>query len=189
MSTAVIALLTALAGFTLYFIGAWWQGASAARRNPAAPPAANETGGPPASGLMLGFVTNFFDALGIGSFAPTTAVFKFLQMVPDRIIPGTLNVGHTLPTIAQAFISIATIEVETVYAEARPGGPLDITVKVNGEVVASGQVPISAPLLFTANDCLDIGTCLGSPVSLDYFDRAPFPFNGSIDNVNVRYLS
>jgi arylsulfatase len=83
----------------------------------------------------------------------------------------------------------ASIEVETVYAEARPGGPLDITAKVNGEVVASGQVPISAPLLFTANDCLDIGTCLGSPVSLDYYDRAPFPFNGSIDTVNVRYLS
>jgi arylsulfatase len=83
----------------------------------------------------------------------------------------------------------ATIEVETVYAEVRPGGPLDITAKVNGEVVASGQVPISAPLLFTANDCLDIGTCLGSPVSLDYYDRAPFPFNGVIDKVNMRYLS
>jgi uncharacterized membrane protein YfcA len=113
MSTAVIALLTALAGFTLYFIGAWWQGASGARRDPAAPAVAIEPGGPPASGLLLGFVTNFFDALGIGSFAPTTAVFKFLRMVPDRIIPGTLNVGHTLPTIAQAFISIATIDVET----------------------------------------------------------------------------
>ena len=49
------------------------------------------------------------------------------------------------------------------------------------------MVPISAPLLFTANDCLDIGTCLGSPVSLDYYDRAPFPFNGTIHNVNVRY--
>ena len=51
------------------------------------------------------------------------------------------------------------------------------------------MVPISAPLLFTANDCLDIGTCLGAPVSLDYYDRAPFPFNGTIDTVNVRYTS
>jgi arylsulfatase len=80
-----------------------------------------------------------------------------------------------------------TIEVETVYAEARPGGPLNVTVSANGEQVAAGQVPISAPLLFTANDCLDIGTCLGSPVSLDYFDRAPFPFEGTIDTVHVRY--
>nr|WP_186301370.1 hypothetical protein [Rhodococcus sp. WB9] len=48
-------------------------------------------------------------------------------------------------------------------------------------------VPVSAPLLFTANDCLDIGTCLGSPVSLDYYDRAPFSFTGTIDMVVVEY--
>ena len=59
----------------------------------------------------LGFVTNFLDALGIGSFAPTTSVFKLRQMVPDEKIPGTLNVGHALPTIAQAFIYIAILEV------------------------------------------------------------------------------
>ena len=62
-------------------------------------------------------------------------------------------------------------------------------MSVNGELYAPGQVPISAPLIFTANDCLDIGVCLGGRVSLDYYDRAPFPFNGTIDNVNVRYTS
>lgn len=82
-----------------------------------------------------------------------------------------------------------TLEIQTTYAEARPGGPLDITISADGEVLATGQVPISAPLLFTANDCLDIGTCLGSPVALDYYDRAPFPFEGTIDTVHVRYLS
>lgn len=81
----------------------------------------------------------------------------------------------------------ATIAVTTQYAEPRPAGPLDITVAVNGEAVAEGQVPISAPLLFTANDCLDIGTCLGSPVSLDYRERAPFPFEGQIHRVHVTY--
>src|SRR5690606_32645455 len=81
------------------------------------------------------------------------------------------------------------IEITTTYAEARPGGPLDIELVVGDDVVASGQVPISAPLLFTANDCLDIGTCLGGSVSLDYADRAPFPFEGTIDTVQVRYLS
>jgi arylsulfatase A-like enzyme len=83
----------------------------------------------------------------------------------------------------------ATIEIETVFAEAKPAGPLDISMKVNGVDYGSGQVPISAPLLFTANDCLDIGTCLGGCVSLDYYDKAPFPFNGHIHNVNVRYLT
>jgi len=81
------------------------------------------------------------------------------------------------------------IEVETAYAVPRPGGPLNITMSVNGEVVATGVVPISAPLLFTANDCLDIGIALGSPVSLDYYDKAPFKFNGTIGQVHVTYVT
>ncbi|MFV8299331.1 arylsulfatase [Mycolicibacterium fortuitum] len=81
----------------------------------------------------------------------------------------------------------ATLTVTTQYADPRPAGPLDITVAHNGETIAGGQVPISAPLLFTANDCLDIGTCLGSPVSLDYRERAPFPFEGRIHRVHVAY--
>lgn len=80
-----------------------------------------------------------------------------------------------------------TITVTTQYAEVRPGGPLNISIAVDGTEVASGTVPISAPLLFTANDCLDIGTCLGSPVSMDYRERAPFPFEGHIHRVHVAY--
>lgn len=67
---------------------------------------------PTPAGLLIGFVTNFFDTLGIGSFATTTTAFHHLRMVDDRVIPGTLNVGHTLPTIAQAFIYIAIIRVD-----------------------------------------------------------------------------
>ena len=70
------------------------------------------------------------------------------------------------------------IEVETVYVEPKPGGPLKVTLKVNGKLFATGVVPVSAPLLFTANDCLDIGIALGSPVSLDYHKKVPFKFNG-----------
>ena len=80
-----------------------------------------------------------------------------------------------------------TIAVETTYAEQRPAGPLDIVMRVDGEVFANGQIPVSAPLLFTANDCLDIGCCLGSPVALDYYDKAPFRFNGRIERVRVAY--
>jgi uncharacterized membrane protein YfcA len=60
----------------------------------------------------IGFVTAFFDTLGIGSFATTTAVYKLRSMVPVKLIPGTLNVGHTLPTIAQAFIYTQIVPVE-----------------------------------------------------------------------------
>jgi len=79
------------------------------------------------------------------------------------------------------------IEVVTRYVEKKAAGPLEVTLKVDGKAVAKGRVPVSAPLGFTANDCLDIGTDLGSPVSLDYFDRAPFPFNGAIQEVRVQY--
>ncbi len=60
----------------------------------------------------LGFVTNFFDTLGIGSFATTTAVFKLLRMVRDEYIPGTLIAGHTLPSLAQAFIFMTVVKVD-----------------------------------------------------------------------------
>jgi uncharacterized membrane protein YfcA len=64
-------------------------------------------------GLGIGFVTNFFDTLGIGSFATTTSFWRFFKMCPDEHIPGTLNVGHTIPTIAQAFIFTSIVPVET----------------------------------------------------------------------------
>jgi len=81
----------------------------------------------------------------------------------------------------------ATIEVLTRYAEKRAAGPLDVVLRVNGKEVAKGRVPVSAPLTFTANDCLDLGTDLGSPVSLDYFDQAPFRWNGTIREMHVAY--
>ena len=68
---------------------------------------------PTALQAAIGFVTAFFDTLGIGSFATTTAVYKLRRMVPVKLIPGTLNVGHTLPTIAQAFIYTQLVPVES----------------------------------------------------------------------------
>lgn len=59
----------------------------------------------------IGFVTNFFDTLGIGSFAPTTSFYKFAKLVDDRVIPGTLNAGHCLPVVAQALIFITVVQV------------------------------------------------------------------------------
>jgi len=61
---------------------------------------------------VVGFVTNFFDTLGIGSFAPTTSVFRMWRLVPDEKIPGTLNVGHSLPTVVQALVYIVIVEVD-----------------------------------------------------------------------------
>lgn len=61
---------------------------------------------------FIGLITNFFDTLGIGSYATTTSFFKLWRLVPDEQIPGTLNVGHTVPTLIQAFIYIAVVKVD-----------------------------------------------------------------------------
>lgn len=64
-------------------------------------------------GLFIGFITDFFDAIGVGSFATTTAILKLSKglNVSDKVLPGTLNVAHALPMIAQAFLSLKVIEV------------------------------------------------------------------------------
>ena len=67
---------------------------------------------PNAPGIATGFITNFFDTLGIGSFATTTAIFRKWGLARDEKIPGTLNVGHTLPTIVQAFIFTTLVPVD-----------------------------------------------------------------------------
>lgn len=88
----LIALLVPLALTTLLFTGVLVRSAIAKRVKPSA------------EGMVLGAITNFFDTLGIGSFAPTMAWFKFRKLVPDRLIPSTMLVGHSLPSIQQAFI-------------------------------------------------------------------------------------
>ncbi len=62
--------------------------------------------------LLIGFGTNFFDTLGIGSFATTTALFRLFGLVPDELIPGTLMVGHTLPVVTQALFFITVVRVD-----------------------------------------------------------------------------
>ena len=62
---------------------------------------------------LLGFVTNFFDTLGIGSFAPQTIVYKLCHMVKDdTYIPGTLNTANTIPVMFEGLIFLSIVEVE-----------------------------------------------------------------------------
>lgn len=63
---------------------------------------------------IIGFFVNFFDTLGIGSFAPTTAIFRNYKLVKDKVIPGTLNVALCIPIITQALIFIKSVEVDSV---------------------------------------------------------------------------
>jgi arylsulfatase len=81
----------------------------------------------------------------------------------------------------------AKIEVESKLVD-RIGGAMDITLRVNGEVVGTGKVPAAMSLHFTSNATFDIGIDTDSPVALDYYDQAPFKFNGKIGKTTIAYL-
>ncbi|MGH7569539.1 MAG: sulfite exporter TauE/SafE family protein [Gemmatimonadales bacterium] len=108
--TAKDFLLLALAITTVVYVVVLGAGLARARRMASE---RGETATPSAAGVATGFVTNFFDTLGIGSFATTTSIYRQWRLVRDEIIPGTLNVGHTLPTIAQAFIFTRIVPVDS----------------------------------------------------------------------------
>lgn len=82
----------------------------------------------------FGFVTDFFDTLGIGNFAPTTALFRAFKQVKDRILPGTLNVSHTIPVVLEAFLFLTVIEVDLLTLVTM------IAASVAGAVLGAGIV-------------------------------------------------
>jgi uncharacterized membrane protein YfcA len=95
-------LLGVLALASLGFLAAF---ALALRRRPAAPSI---------EAMALGAVTNFFDALGIGCFAPSTAYLKFRRLVPDQLIPATMISGYALGAVTESFVFIGAIKVDPV---------------------------------------------------------------------------
>jgi uncharacterized membrane protein YfcA len=97
-------LLAALVVITIAYLAFWIVVARRHRREGRAAPGLVE--------LTIGFITNFFDTLGIGSFATTTSMYRLWGIVRDEKIPGTLNVGHTPPTVTQALIYITIVQVE-----------------------------------------------------------------------------
>lgn len=104
MSGAKIGLLAALGVVNVLFFAYWvrYRGLHADRA------------GPSLSDILIGFVTDFFDALGIGSFAPTTALYKFRGAPTDELIPGTLNVGHNVAAIIETVVFVTAVAVDPV---------------------------------------------------------------------------
>ena len=107
MTSSKFGLLTLLAVLGGAFVIAWFV---IGRRNRAA--AATAQPGGWLWRTVIGAITDFLDTLGVGSFATTSSLFRFRGTVGDENIPGTMNVGHTLPTLAQAFIYIAIVQVD-----------------------------------------------------------------------------
>lgn len=101
-----LALFVALGATTIWFVWAWWR--LSQKSLPNVPGEKRHTW----YHAPVAFVMCFFDTLGVGNFATTTAAFKFRNSVPDEKIPGTLNVGYVMQTVAQAFIYTLIIEVD-----------------------------------------------------------------------------
>ena len=103
-------LLLALGAFAGLYVVRW---GTALYRSRLLAPEAPERAAPPGwLHILIGFATNFFDTLGIGSFATTTSTYRLLKLVPDERIPGTMLVGHTLPVVVQAFAFISVVSVD-----------------------------------------------------------------------------
>jgi uncharacterized membrane protein YfcA len=105
------ALLAAMAVLGVVYIIVWAQYLRRGSR-PSGVGSVGESGVKLGPQMVIGFFTNLLDTLGIGSFALTSSVYKLLHAIPDDEIPGTLNVGHALPTIAEALIFVAVIAVD-----------------------------------------------------------------------------
>ncbi|MGO5052447.1 permease [Lachnospiraceae bacterium LCP25S3_G4] len=83
---------------------------------------------------LIGCITNLLDTLGIGSFATTQAGFKFTQSSPDEVMPGTLNVGDTIPVVLEAVLFFGLVEVGAVTLIGM------IAAAVIGAVIGAGIV-------------------------------------------------
>ncbi len=173
--SALTGLLGALAGFTIYYLAVWVTGAKHAATAAEAPPEAKPSGPPNAAQFGLGFITNFFDTLGIGSFAPTTAAFKFFKMVPDRLIPGTLNVGHTLGAVVQTFIYTLVIDVDittlilmilAAVLGARLGAGIVAGWPRRKVQIGMGSALLVAAVLFAWRNLVEMGILSGGNAAL-----------------------
>ena len=79
-------------------------------------------------------------------------------------------------------------EITTVIKDNKPGAPADITLVVDGEELGSVRALGTVPAAFSSSETLDIGIDLGSPVSFNYLEKAPFKYNGKINSVHIKLL-
>jgi len=116
---------------------------------------------PSLEGIALGAVTNFFDTLGIGSFAPTTAWIRLRKLTPDGNIPAVLNAGHALPTVAEALIFITLVKVDpwllgaciaSAIVGAVVGAPIIVRLPLRAVQAVVGVALVVAAAAFVAKN-------------------------------------
>lgn len=151
-----------LVGFTTFFSVSYFKDLALAKKAGTL----EDTSVP--KGIIVGFVTDFFDTLGIGSFAPTVALSNALKMnIPDRLLPGTLNVCHTIPVVIEALIFTTVIKIDPftlicLVVAAVIGSYIGagIIAKMNEkiiQIIMGIALAITAVLMFLALPALTIG--------------------------------
>jgi len=116
--TTLLLILTALA---LVFIAGWVRSSRPDRKQLPTP-----------LQTAIGFITDFLDTLGVGSFATTTAAYKLFDVVPDEKLVGTMIIGHSIPVVVQAFIFLVVVKVDPVVLASL------ILVSVIGSWIGAG---------------------------------------------------
>jgi len=101
-------------------------------------------------------------------------VYEYNMMVIERYVARS-----------QEKLSPGKHRIEVGTTIAKPGAPAEVVLQVDGQELARTTVKRTVPAAFTASETFDVGIDLGSPVSLDYFDRRPFAFDGKIEKVLV----
>jgi len=117
--TTLLLILTALA---LVFIAGWVRSSRSLDRKQLPTPVQ----------AAIGFITDFLDTLGVGSFATTTAAYKLFDVVPDEKLVGTMIIGHSIPVVVQAFIFLVVVKVDPVVLASL------ILVSVIGSWIGAG---------------------------------------------------
>jgi uncharacterized membrane protein YfcA len=117
--TTLLVILTALA---LVFIAGWVHASRSLDRKQLPKPIQ----------AAIGFITDFLDTLGVGSFATTTAAYKLFDVVPDEKLVGTMIIGHSIPVVVQAFIFLVVVRVDPIVLASL------ILVSVIGSWIGAG---------------------------------------------------
>jgi arylsulfatase len=104
-------------------------------------------------------------------------VYEYNMMIIER---------YTARSAAKLAPGKRRIEVTTKLESAKPLTAADVILKVDGTEVARTTVKRTVPAAFSPSETFDVGVDLGSTVSLDYFDRRPFRFDGKIEKVEVK---
>src|SRR5580700_4195001 len=149
MNRAHLGLFVALVAVNIAFVIGWVR---AVRRRAVIPAL------PTRGDLLIGLVTDFLDGLGIGSFAPTTALFKFRGAPADELIPGTLNIGHNASAFIETVVFVTAVAVEpwlllsmttTAALGAWLGGGIVSKLPRRGIQLAMGFALLAAAVFFS----------------------------------------